>query len=46
MEVGWTHTGERAKKNTQVKIYKNNTVKKKNNTVSILKTSELYTLNK
>lgn len=29
MEVGWTHTGERAKKNTQVKIYKNNTVKKK-----------------
>ena len=39
MEVGWTHTGERAKKNTQVKIYKNNTV-------NILKTSELYTLNK
>lgn len=39
MEVGWTHTVERAKKNTLVKIYKNNTV-------NILKTSELYTLNK
>lgn len=39
MEAGWTHPVEREKKNVLVKIYKNNTV-------NILKTSELYTLNK
>ena len=39
MEAGWTHTVEREKKNVLVKFYKKNTV-------NILKTSKLYTLNK